>query len=190
MKDTLMDSDSFPAPYVELPSWAQVGRKRRAHIGRVTALLSAWAAGIRLDPSKANEWIDAGRLHDSLREASEEELRRITGDTTSPVGLLHGPAAAIRLAQEGEKRLSLLDAIRFHTVGSPKWDSTGKALYMADYLEPGRKFLHEDREFLASQVPHAFEGVFRQVVRFRLEWSIREGNYIYPETVALWNDLR
>jgi predicted HD superfamily hydrolase involved in NAD metabolism len=190
VKDTFSDSDSFSAPYVELPAWAQVGEKRRAHIARVTALLSAWAAGMRMDPAKANEWIDAGRLHDSLREAPEDELRRITGDNVSPVGLLHGPAAAIKLAQEGEKRSSLLDAIRYHTVGSPKWDSTGKALYMADYLEPGRKFLHEDREFLASQVPHAFEGVFRQVVRFRLEWSIREGNYIYPETVALWNELR
>ena len=190
MKDTFLDSDTHSAPYVDLPEWAQVGEKRRAHIGRVTALLSAWSAGMRLDAAKANEWIDAGRLHDCLREAPEDELRRITGDTTSPVGLLHGPAAAIRLAQAGEKRSSLLDAIRYHTVGSPRWDSTGKALYMADYLEPGRKFLHEDREFLASQVPHAFEGVFRQVVRFRLEWSIREGNYIYPETVALWNALR
>lgn len=190
MNDTLQDSDSHSSPYVELPPWAAVGSKRRAHIARVTALLSAWATGMRLDTAKANEWIDAGRLHDAMREAPEEELRRLTGDKSSPVGLLHGPAAAIRLAQEGEKRSSLLDAIRYHTVGSPKWDSTGKALYMADYLEPGRKFLHEDREFLASQVPHAFEGVFRQVVRFRLEWSIREGNYIYPETVALWNDLR
>ena len=33
-------------------------------------------------------------------------------------------------------------------------------------------------------------GVFRQVVRFRLEWSVREGNHIFPETVALWNSLR
>jgi 2-amino-4-hydroxy-6-hydroxymethyldihydropteridine diphosphokinase len=190
VSDNLQDSDTFAAPYVELPSWAQVGAKRRAHIGRVTALLSAWAAGMRLDRASANEWIDAGRLHDSLREAPEDELRRITGDKSSPVGLLHGPAAAIRLAQEGETRAGLLDAIRYHTVGSANWASTGKALYMADYLEPGRKFLHEDREFLASQVPHAFEGVFRQVVRFRLEWSIREGNFIYPETVALWNELR
>ena len=46
------------------------------------------------------------------------------------------------------------------------------------------------RGFLASQVPHNFDGVFRQVVRFRLEWSVREGNHIFPETVELWNSLR
>jgi hypothetical protein len=27
-------------------------------------------------------------------------------------------------------------------------------------------------------------------VRFRLDWSVREGNHIFPETVALWNSLR
>jgi hypothetical protein len=27
-------------------------------------------------------------------------------------------------------------------------------------------------------------------VRFRLEWSVREGNHIFPETVELWNSLR
>ena len=84
----------------------------------------------------------------------------------------------------------MLSAIRFHTVGSPDWDRTGKALYMADYLEPGRKFSREDRNFLAAQVPTSFDAVFRQVVRFRLDWSVREGNHIFPETVALWNSLR
>jgi HD superfamily phosphohydrolase YqeK len=154
-----------------LPTWAQVTDRRFAHIQRVTSLLRAWGA-------------------DALRDAPIEELREITGDRTSPDGLLHGPAVAIRLEAEGERRKNLLEAIRYHTVGHAHWDQTGRALYMADYLEPGRKFLAEDRGFLASQVPHNFDGVFRQVVRFRLEWSVREGNHIFPETVELWNCLR
>jgi predicted HD superfamily hydrolase involved in NAD metabolism len=173
-----------------LPAWAQVGEKRLAHIARVTSLLRAWATAMRLPPEEARGWIDAGTLHDALRDAPIEELREITGDRTSPDGLLHGPAAAIRLAADGEKRGDVLDAIRYHTIGSANWKKTGRALYIADYLEPGRKFLTEDRNFLASQVPHNFDGVFRQVVRFRLDWSVREGNHIYPETVALWNSLR
>jgi 2-amino-4-hydroxy-6-hydroxymethyldihydropteridine diphosphokinase len=96
----------------------------------------------------------------------------------------------MQLERDGEKRKGVLSAIRFHTVGSPDWDRTGRALYMADYLEPGRKFSREDRNFLAAQVPTSFDAVFRQVVRFRLDWSVREGNHIFPETVALWNSLR
>jgi HD superfamily phosphohydrolase YqeK len=173
-----------------LPIWAQAGEKRIAHIQRVTSLLRSWGAAMRVPPDEANAWIDVGTWHDCLRDAPESELREITGDRTSPLGLLHGPAVAIKLEADGEKRRSVLDAIRYHTVGWAKWDRTGRALYMADYLEPGRKFLAEDRGFLASQVPHNFEGVFRQVVRFRLEWSVREGNHIFPETIALWNSLR
>lgn len=173
-----------------LPIWAQAGEKRIAHIARVSSLLRAWGAAMRLPAEDANAWIDVGMWHDALRDAPESELRAITSDHTSPPGLLHGPAVAIRLEKDGERRQNVLDAIRYHTVGWAHWDDTGRALYMADYLEPGRKFLAEDRGFLASQVPHNFDGVFRQVVRFRLEWSIREGNHIFPETVALWNSLR
>jgi HD superfamily phosphohydrolase YqeK len=173
-----------------LPVWACVGRKRLAHIERVTSLLRAWGAAMRLGADEAQAWIDAGSWHDSLRDAPDEELLRLTGDLTTPAALLHGPAAAVRLEAEGEERRDVLDAIRFHTVGSPDWSRTGRALYMADYLEPGRKFSKEDRNFLASQVPHSFDAVFRQVVRFRLDWSVREGNHIFPETVALWNSLR
>jgi HD superfamily phosphohydrolase YqeK len=173
-----------------LPTWAQVSERRLAHIQRVTSLLRAWSAAMRVPPEEANAWIDAGTWHDALRDAPLEELRKITGDRESPDGLLHGPAVAIKLAGEGERRKDLLEAIRYHTVGHAHWERIGRALYMADYLEPGRKFLAEDRGFLASQVPHNFDGVFRQVVRFRLEWSVREGNHIFPETVELWNSLR
>ena len=61
---------------------------------------------------------------------------------------------------------------------------------MADFLEPGRHFLHADRAFLARQLPHDFDGVFRQVVRMRLEWTLREGKALFPESVDLWNSVR
>ena len=90
----------------------------------------------------------------------------------------------------GETRTDVLDAIRWHTIGSDVWGRTGRALYMADYLEPGRKFSRADRAHLASQVPRAFDGTFRQVVRHRLEWSLREGHELYPTAVAMWNGVR
>jgi len=84
----------------------------------------------------------------------------------------------------------VLEAIRWHTIGSDAWEQTGRALYMADYLEPGRKFAHADRAYLAAHVPLDFDGTFRQVVRHRLEWALREGHELYPTAVALWNSVR
>ena len=175
---------------VELPPWAQVTEKRRAHIQRVAALLDQWADLMRVAALERRDWLDAARWHDALRDAPREELRRLAGNAPYESEMLHGPASAARLAQDGEQRVNVLDAIRFHTVGSPEWDRTGRALYMADFLEPGRSFSREDRAFLASQVPHDFDGVFRQVVRMRLVYALNEGHMLFPETVQLWNTIR
>ena len=130
---------------LDLPVWARVSTKRAAHIQRVTALLNAWAAAMRLPPTEARSFLDAGVLHDALRDATESELREITGDGESPLGLLHGPAAARMLEKDGEARADVLEAVRFHTVGSEHWGILGRALFMADFLEPGRKFMKQDR---------------------------------------------
>lgn len=182
-----MDSELAALP---LPTWAQVGEARRAHIARVTALLESWATALRIPAAEAAAWRDAGRWHDALRDAPDEELRALTGDAAAPAKLLHGPAAAVRLERDGESRRDVLDAIRHHTIGDPAWARTGRALYMADFLEPGRRFARADRAFLASQVPHDFEGVFRQVVRARIEWALREGHAVFEPTITLWNRLQ
>lgn len=174
---------------VALPDWAVVSPKRHAHIARVVALLERWSREMSLPADEHQAWLDAGRWHDALRDATEEVLRRATGDAASPVGLLHGPAAADQLAREGESRAAVLSAVRWHTVGHAEWTRTGRALYMADFLEPGRAFMQADRAYLADRVASAFDDTFRQVVRLRLEWTLREGKTLHAPTVALWNSV-
>lgn len=189
-----MSADQLPssdgAPDIRLPPWARVTDKRRAHIARVTALLDQWAVAFGLPSDERNAWHDVGVLHDALRDADEDELRRLTGDAQRPMHILHGPAVAERLARDGEHRADVLEAIRWHTLGSAHWGRTGKALYMADFLEPGRPFSRADRAFLAAHAMTDFDGVFRQVVRTRIEWTVREGKMLFPETADLWNSVR
>ena len=173
-----------------LPDWAKVSEKRRKHIARVTTLLMQWADEIGVAEDERRDWMHAGLLHDALRDAGEAELRSLAKDPLREKELLHGPAVANLLAARHEVSEPALLAIRYHTVGSPDWDRTGKALYMADFLEPGRSFARRDRAFLARQVPHDFDGVFRQVLRARLEYALREGYTLFPETVGLWNSVR
>jgi len=179
------------AAEIELPAWAVVTPARRTHIAGVARLLTSWASALRIDATEASAWHDAARWHDALRDAPEEQLRAMVADSAAYTGaMLHGPAAALRLEADGERRTAVLAAVRYHTVGCASWERTGRALYMADYLEPGRPFGRADRAFLAAQVPHDFMGVFRQVVRQRLEWALREGSHLYAETVELWNSVR
>jgi 2-amino-4-hydroxy-6-hydroxymethyldihydropteridine diphosphokinase len=178
------------AASIELPPWAAVNEKRRAHIVRVTTLLDAWAAAMRLDYAARAAWHDAGRFHDALRNAPDDELRALTGEEYGPAELLHGPAAAVRLAAGGEMREDVLEAVRWHTIGHAEWERTGRALFMADFLEPGRKFDVEARAACAAAVPDDFDGTFRTVVRMRIEWSLREEKVLHEETARLWNAVR
>ena len=144
---------------IALPAWSRVSERRLEHIRRVVSLLDSWSDAMSLAPDEAAEWRDAGAWHDALRDADEATLRRITGDNERPEGMLHGFAAAIRLLEDGESRQGVIDAVQWHTVGFPKWSRAGRALYMADFLEPGRKFMQTDRAFLASLVPERFDEV-------------------------------
>jgi HD superfamily phosphohydrolase YqeK len=176
---------------VELPDWAEVKKKRRKHIIRVTTLLATWATEMNLAATERQAWIDAGRFHDALRDADVEELRALAGASSiTEVELLHGPAAAARLERDGERRQNLLEAIRYHSIGWKNWDHVGKALYMADYLEPGRKFDRERRGALATLVPSDFDGAFKQVVTARMEYAQENGFTVYPESAALLDSIR
>ena len=117
---------------LDMPDWARVGEKRRAHIARVTTLLDRWAVQLRLDATEAQAWHDVGRFHDALRDAPEVELRRLGAGYDLPLDVLHGPAAATYLASIGESRPGVLNAVRWHTVGSASWDRVGRLSWRHD----------------------------------------------------------
>ena len=52
--------------------------------------------------------------------------------------------------------------MRFGSIrsGRREWGRLGRALYMADFLEPGRKFSRPIARFSARTLPHDFDGVF------------------------------
>jgi 2-amino-4-hydroxy-6-hydroxymethyldihydropteridine diphosphokinase len=175
---------------IEIPAWGVASPRRRAHIARVNALALSWADAMHIGRDEREAWNDATRWHDALRDAGEAELRAIVPHLEWPASLLHGPAAATRLAEDGERRSAVLEAIFWHTVGNARWDRTGRALYMADFLEPGRQFDREARATLAAAVPGDFDGTFREVVRMRLGEKLASGEKLRPETEALWESAR
>ena len=83
----------------------------------------------------------------------------------------------------------MLDAVRYHTVGSPAWDDVGRMLYLADFLEPGRDRIAADRAELAQRVPVEREVILREVARRRIEWLLRSGWPLPPSTVSFWNQV-
>ena len=174
---------------LDLPSWAVVSGERRDHIARVAGLLEDWAAAMGKTAAERGRWHRAAVLHDALRDADAESLKQLAGeDAALPAALWHGPAAAALARRHGERDEGVLLAARWHTLGCRDWDGVGRALYLADYLEPGRKH-DEDRAALAARVPGGMDAVLREVAARRIAWLLKAGKPIARQTWDFWNGL-
>ena len=174
-----------------LPEWAVARKKRRAHMARVADLLREWGEIRCDDPLDVERWSAVGYLHDALRDADPHELRGVLSTPLDelPDEVIHGPAAADRLRRAGVTDEPLLTAIAFHSLGSPDFDDIGKALYVADFLEPGRKIQPKWRARLRSEMPGGLDGVAKAVVGKRIQFLVKKGRPVPPETLGLWNVL-
>jgi HD superfamily phosphohydrolase YqeK len=172
-----------------IPGWAMVTPGRREHIERVAELAGRWALEMGVPDSERRRWLRAVWLHDALRDAPEEELRRWAPDAPGPMGLRHGPASAARAKAEGETDRGVLDAVRYHSIGLAEWDMVGRILYCADYLEPGRKVAREWRAELAQRLPSQPAQVLHQVARARVGHLVSSGRPLLEPTVRFWNSL-
>ena len=174
-----------------LPDWAVARKKRRAHMARVAELLRGWSEARGEDRQDVERWSAAGYLHDVLRDADPAELR---GALSSPLDhlpdeVIHGPVAADRLRRAGVTDEPLLTAIAFHTLGSPDFDDIGKALYVADFLEPGRKLQPKWRARLRDEMPESLDSVAQAVVGKRVQFLIKKRRAVPLETLGFWNAL-
>lgn len=175
----------------ELPAWAEASPDRKEHVRRVSELMGHWAGRLGLNPRDTARWRAAGLLHDALRDADFDALRdRVAPELRDAPGkMLHGPAAAARLREDGVDDDALLLAIAWHTLGHADFDDLGRALYLADYTEPGRDYESAELAARRERVPHDMEGVLREVAEDRIARSLRRGRPLLEPTVGFWNGL-
>jgi len=174
-----------------LPDWAVVRPRRQEHMARVAELLGGWAREREESPGEEARWIAVGFLHDVLRDEGHETLR---GNVDAPFRdlpgkILHGPAAAWRLKNEGVEDQDFLQAITYHTLGSPEFGTLGFALFAADFLEPGREIREDWRAGLREGAPANLEEVVREILAARIGYLLEKGRPLHPQTLAFWNRL-
>ncbi len=179
------------AAHGEIPTWAVATPKRREHLSRVAGLLATWAPGLTTSDVDGLRLAAAGYLHDVLRDAEPESLRRGVPPNLSTLAgpLLHGPAAAERLRLEGVEDGELLTAVAYHTLGHRRLGTLGRALYAADLLEPGRDLRNEWRDGLRSRMPSDLQAVVREILAARIAYVTDRGRPLRPETVGFWNSM-
>ena len=132
---------------------------------------------MEVSSAERGRWRKAAWLHDALRDAPVSR------------GTTHGAAAADRAAQDGESDRGVLDAVRYHSFGYAGWDDVGKMLYLADFLEPGRRYRRKQRAKLAKRVPRERDRILREIVAQQMRSRLRAGRPIHPLTLEFWNSL-
>ncbi len=163
--------------------------------GRLEHSLGVLAEATRLASRHGEEAAPlrlAALLHDSARElpgaaavalAEEWGIRVRDVDRESPV-LLHG-----RLAEELARRELGIDdprvasAVRYHTAGHPEMSRGDMIFFLADMVEPGRRFPWVER--LRRAAAADVEGAMRlalEINRRRLE---ARGKVMDPDSLAL-----
>jgi 2-amino-4-hydroxy-6-hydroxymethyldihydropteridine diphosphokinase len=175
----------------DLPEWAQAIEVRREHMARVSHLLRRWAEQRGEADQEVVRWVALGYLHDMMRDGDPAAMRAMVDPTFASLAdkALHGPAAAVRLRECGVEDDELVHAVEYHTLGSRGFRDLGKALYAADFLEPGRKTEGKGQAGLRERLPLDLGAVVREIAGARIEYLIERGRPIRVETADFWNSL-
>lgn len=145
-----------------------------------------------VDPDEA--WL-AGAFHDWDRELAEEELLRLAGDRGLAVcdierqhpRLLHARTGAGSASEAfPELSLSCCGAIARHTVADVTMSELDMILYVADMIEPGRRWPGVDdlREAVGTVSLSDLFGLAYEQTMLHL---IRSRKLIHPIALDVWN---
>ena len=137
----------------------------------------------------------AAIFHDYAKFRPKEEMKQIILNGGGPLEVLdfhhelwHAPAGAALVKTEvGITDEDILSAIRFHTSGRPNMTLLEKVVYVADYIEPGRRFpgVEEVRTLAEEDLDSALIQALKNTITF----LISKNQAVYPETVATYNAL-
>ncbi|MGD6818178.1 bis(5'-nucleosyl)-tetraphosphatase (symmetrical) YqeK [Metabacillus sp. 84] len=137
----------------------------------------------------------AAIFHDYAKFRQKEEMKQIILAQNMKQDLLihntelwHAPAGAYLVRTEaGIEDPEILDAIKYHTSGKAGMSLLEKVIYVADYIEPGRRFpgVEEAREAAERSLEEAMMLSLQNTITFLL----KKNQAVYPMTIEAYNDL-
>ena len=195
MTETVIDESFIEARKRDVKK--RVSKKRFKHILGVSDTACALAKVYGQDTIKASL---AGVLHDwdkgyddaGIRERVVElglDDRLDSWIVEHMPQVLHGPTAACALGMEfPEIPQDVLEAIRKHTTADYEMSDLDKIIYISDAIEPSRTFdvVQELRDLVGTV---SLDELYYRVYKFWTEALVAHDVVLYPETIAIWNDL-
>jgi nicotinate-nucleotide adenylyltransferase len=157
----------------------RLSQPRFLHSRQVAVMASDLSAIFGLDSGAAYL---AGICHDIGKQLVEEELFKLAKADKRPISplekrkpsLLHGRAGAVLLRKEyGLRDREILEAVAFHTTGSPAMGPLAKVIYIADKVESSREGVDPRlRDFgeYAGTGERGLDRLFEKILRETIAW--------------------
>ncbi|PEE05664.1 phosphohydrolase [Bacillus pseudomycoides] len=168
----------------------QMHEKRYIHTIGVMETAIELAKLYGVDEKKAEM---AAIFHDYAKCRPIQEMEDIIKQEELPKDLLHynkelwhAPVGAYLVEKEvGITDSEILQAITYHTSGHEEMTMLDKVIYVADYIEPGRKFpgVEEARELAQEDINKALLFALKRTIQFLME----KDQTIYPLTFQTYN---
>ena len=138
----------------------------------------------------------AALLHDYAKAMSITELRNIADLIIDEWNIdkeellipyvLHAPVSAyLAKTKLGISDMEVLEAIRFHTIGSPDMGKLAQIIFLADFIEPNRNFSEADT--IRSQLEKGLEETIILICSYSIKYNIDLQRIVHPNTVRLRN---
>ncbi|PHA00958.1 phosphohydrolase [Bacillus pseudomycoides] len=168
----------------------QMHEKRYIHTIGVMETAIELAKQYGVDEKKAEV---AAIFHDYAKCRPILEMEEIIKRENLPKDLLrynkelwHAPVGAYLVEKEvGITDTDILQAITYHTSGHEQMTMLDKVIYVADYIEPGRKFpgVEEARKLAREDINQALLYALKHTIQFLME----KNQTIYPLTFQTYN---
>ncbi len=138
----------------------------------------------------------AGLFHDIARELDIKELVKTASEDGQGIDyeekeepeLLHGRAGAViakKLFNINDREI--IEAIQFHTTGEKDMGNLAKIIFIADYIEPGRKYI--TRDFLKTLEGKSLDEIFKIVLKSVADYLIKKDKKVSKKTLQLLEEF-
>lgn len=138
----------------------------------------------------------AGLLHDYAKNLSLSELFNISEiiidkwkidqEELAIPHLLHAPVAAyLAETKLGVSDYEVLEAIRFHTIGSAEMGKLAQIIFIADFIEPGRNF--KEADIIRKELEKGIDRAIILICNYSIKYNIDKQRIIHPNTLHLRN---
>ncbi|MCL5071749.1 MAG: bis(5'-nucleosyl)-tetraphosphatase (symmetrical) YqeK [Actinobacteria bacterium] len=123
-----------------------------------------------------------------LIKTAEREKIKLSKFEFTCEPLLHGFLAPYLIKRDfGVKDPHILNAVKYHTIGSCKMDIMDKILYISDKIEETRNY--ENIDYLRSLSDKNINLCLLEVYKSNIIYLITKNKFLHPDTSKIWNNI-